>query len=66
MYDLGIGIDGINALSSGNSFFDSSVPQKIVRIKDNIEVPTPKFEFSTISNDLSNTWQRNPNLKLQK
>ena len=66
VYDLGINIDGINSLNSGNSFFDDSFPQKIVRIKDNIEAPIAKFEFSTSSNDLSNTWQRNPILKLQK
>lgn len=65
VYDLGQNLNTINSLISGDSFFDESSPKKIVRIKDSLENPEFKFEFSLTSNDLSNEWTRNPILTLQ-
>lgn len=66
VYNLGQNLNSINDLSSGDTFFDESSPKKIVVVKDNIESASLKYEFSLDSNDLADTWVKNPELKLQK
>jgi hypothetical protein len=66
IYDLGQTLSSINLISSGDSFFDESSPKKIVRVKDNLENASLKFEFSLTSDDLSTEWVKNPVLDIQK
>jgi len=66
VYELGKNTNSINSLSSGDTFFDESSPKKIIVVKDNLESPSLKYEFSLVNDDLSDSWVRNPKLKLQK
>ena len=62
VYNVNRQLSTINTVFSGKTFFDQSTPQKLVTVKDNLEIASYKFEFSY---DNIN-WERNPIIEIQK
>ena len=64
VYNLDQTLNSIASLSFNSSFFDNSLPAKIVSVDSVISNPIYKFEFSKYTN--SGPWLPNPIIEIQK
>jgi hypothetical protein len=64
VYDTNQSLESIAELSFSTTFFDNSIPAKLVRIDSVISAANYKFEFSKYNN--LGPWIKNPILEIQK
>lgn len=64
VYSLALPVNAISKLTDNYTFYDQSIPKKLVTVESVIEEAEYKFEFSPDTSDLN--YIRNPVLDLQK